>query len=82
MSSDNLHVINYSFLPTPEVKKKKRIANCFFLFRQEMMKERPHRMTMSDYSKQVSEMWEGLSDDQKNVWKKKYELNREAANEI
>ncbi|PKC09807.1 hypothetical protein RhiirA5_498964 [Rhizophagus irregularis] len=76
---NNLYVVHHSFLSPKKstTKRKKRSANCFLLFRQEMMKERPYKMKMSNYSKRVSEMWQNLSEDEKIEWKRRYELNRE-----
>jgi len=37
---------------------------------------------MSNYSKRVSEMWQNLPEDKKIEWKRRYELNRESANEL
>src|SRR5690349_260161 len=76
---DEIRVIQHSFLPntSSDKKSRRRPANCFFLFRQEMMKERPPKITMTDYSKRVSEMWQNLSEDEKTVWKRKYEINRD-----
>ncbi|GET61752.1 uncharacterized protein OCT59_012888 [Rhizophagus irregularis] len=77
---NNLYVVHHSFLSPKKstTKRKKRSANCFLLFRQEMMKERPYKMKMSNYSKRVSEMWQNLSEDEKIEWKRRYELNRES----
>lgn len=74
---DNLHLVYHSVLSTPE--KKKRTANCFLLFRKEMMNYRPSNITMIQYSKLVSEMWQNLSEDEKIDWKKKYEINRDCS---
>jgi len=79
---DNLHVVLHSFLSKLTSIKKKRLANCFLLFRREMMKDRPYRMKMSNYSKRVSEMWQNLPEDKKIEWKRRYELNRESVNEL
>jgi hypothetical protein len=80
---NNLHVVHHSFHSPRKSSsiKKKRSANCFLLFRKEMMKERPYKMRMSNYSKRVSEMWQNLSEGEKIEWKRRYELNRESANE-
>src|SRR3954452_14555398 len=75
---NNLHVHHY--VPSPE--KKRRIANCFFLFRKEMMNHRTNNITMIEYSKLVSEMWQNLSEDEKIDWKKKYEINRDCSSNI
>src|SRR3954452_22658024 len=76
---NNLHVHQY-VLSTPG--KKRRTANCFFLFRKEMMNRRPNNIMMSEYSKLVSEMWQNLSEDEKVDWKKKYEINRDCSPNI
>src|SRR5688572_29901769 len=72
---NTLRVVQRTAIPTTE--KKKRVPNCFILFRQEKMKERPHNITMVEYSKLVGAMWHKLSQDEKDDWKRRYEIHRD-----
>jgi len=82
LAGDNLQVVYHSSLlkTSASIKKRgtKRPANCFILFRQEMMKkERPHKMTMTEYSKRVAGLWQNLSEGEKIKWRRQYEINRD-----
>src|SRR5436190_23142521 len=69
-----LRVVEHSAMPT---EKKKRIPNCFILYRKEMMNNRPHNITMVEYSKIVGKKWNKLPQKEKNAWKKRYEIYRD-----
>src|ERR1043166_2831506 len=67
MMSDNSHVIRR--------ERKKRKANCFILYRTELLKHRPENIRMTDFSRVVSVMWKCLDDDRKDIYRRKYEIN-------
>ncbi|RIA82408.1 hypothetical protein C1645_835391 [Glomus cerebriforme] len=80
MSDNDLYVIQHTFqseTPPPPSNEKKRSPTCFILFRQEMLKEKPPKMTMAQYSKLVSEKWQNLSEAERIRWKRLYEINRD-----
>ncbi len=56
---------------------KKREPNMFISFRNEMVKFKPYNIPMKIYSKQVSELWKGLSKDEKTKLQRIYQINRD-----
>ena len=65
--SDNLHAVR---------RERKRNANCFILYRTELLKHRPENIKMTDFSKVAAAMWRSLCDDQKAAYRRKYEMNK------
>ncbi|CAG8536694.1 687_t:CDS:1 [Funneliformis mosseae] len=76
----DLRVIQWSSQP----KVKKRTSNPFLLFRNELKKYLSviRNMQMTEVSKIASERWESLSEDDKAYWQRKYEINRDATDEV
>ncbi|CAG8591258.1 3066_t:CDS:1 [Funneliformis mosseae] len=66
----------YTYQPGKPVKEK-RHPNMFFLYRKDMMRYRPYNISMSEFSKTVSEKWKELSEDQKIRWQRKYHERRD-----
>ncbi|CAI2167381.1 5194_t:CDS:2 [Funneliformis geosporum] len=62
---------------TLEKKNRKREPNMFISYRKERMKGRPHNITMTEFSKIVSEEWKKLSEEEKAKWQRKYHINRD-----
>src|ERR1051325_547511 len=73
--SDNLRLIQYNFPKISE--KKKRKANPFFLFRNNMKETAPNNIKMTELSKIASDSWKKLSEEEKTRWKRSYEINRD-----
>lgn len=68
----------HSFLPESSTsKKKKRRANAFLLFRNAKMKDRPHKITMTDYSRILADEWKRLDEKERTYWKMQYEISRD-----
>ena len=75
---NNLCVFQYSF-QTDSFKagKKKRESNAFFLFRNEMREKAPKNIKMTELNKLASKKWKKMSEDEKTIWKRRYEINRD-----
>ncbi|CAI2181475.1 20141_t:CDS:1 [Funneliformis geosporum] len=56
---------------------KRRSPNMFILYRKEMMKYRPKNIKMTEFSKIVSRKWHNLSEYEKNIWQRRYHINRD-----
>ncbi|CAI2188487.1 8139_t:CDS:2 [Funneliformis geosporum] len=78
--NDNLIIIPF---PTPETSenqnkiRKKREPNIFITYRNEMMKKKPLNMTMTEYSKLVSDWWRKIPEYEKAKRKRQYQINRD-----
>ncbi|CAG8667303.1 2063_t:CDS:1 [Funneliformis caledonium] len=56
---------------------KKREPNMFITYRNERMKDRPPNITMTEFSKIVSEDWKKLSEEGKVKLQRKYQIIRD-----
>src|SRR5687767_15526400 len=56
--------------------RRKRKANCFIIYRTELLKHRPKNIKMTDFSKVVSALWKTLDDQRKETYRRKYEVNK------
>jgi hypothetical protein len=81
--NNNLCVFQYSFQSDSfNTGKKKRESNAFFLFRSEMREKAPKNIKMTELSKIASNEWKNLSEDEKTIWKRRYEINRDLQTNI
>jgi hypothetical protein len=76
----SLHIIPYNALTNKRREsnepRRPREPNGFILFRSHL--QRPKNMPMREFSKEASESWKKLSDDEKAKWQKQYHINRDA----
>ncbi|CAG8710985.1 15394_t:CDS:1 [Funneliformis caledonium] len=56
---------------------RRRKPNYFIIYRTEMMKYKPEKMTMPDYSKLVSKWWRNMSKEDKAARKRSYQIIRD-----
>ncbi|RIA83550.1 hypothetical protein C1645_860760 [Glomus cerebriforme] len=71
-----MFVFQYSEKP----EKKKKTSNPFFLFRDNMRKDEPVNIKMTELNHKASIKWKSMSDDEKAPWRKLYEINRDTTN--
>ena len=58
-----------------QTSHKKRAPNCFLFYRKEMIQYKQKNITMSEYSKIISIMWDNLPEEKKFSYKRRAELN-------
>jgi len=58
-------------------KRKPRKPNIFIIYRKNMMKCKPYKMSMTDYSKLVSKWWKDLPKEEKAKMLKEYHIDRD-----
>ncbi|PKY40232.1 hypothetical protein RhiirA4_453557 [Rhizophagus irregularis] len=65
------------------IEKSKRKAGVFIFYRNEMLKEYgPIRIQMTAFSKMMSEKWNSLSENEKELWRQKHALSQYPAEQI
>lgn len=81
-NSNELYVISCTSNKKKSSLKKKKPKNIFFLYRDEMMHLRPHRMPMCDYNRIIRDKWNELPDKEKNRYRLIYEINRDVTEDV
>jgi hypothetical protein len=70
----------FQYFPSETLKvleKRKRESNPFFLFRNDLKERAPKNIKMTELSKMASDSWKNLSEEDKAMWKRRYEINRD-----
>ncbi|CAI2171557.1 1828_t:CDS:1 [Funneliformis geosporum] len=79
--SDELQIFHYTFNTFNEDNEnrqpKRRLPNMFISYRKEMMKHKPSKMPMGEYSRLVSKWWKQLSESDKSKWQRRYHISRD-----
>jgi hypothetical protein len=73
-------ITRISVFPSETLKvleKRKRDSNPFFLFRNDLKERAPKNIKMTELSKMASDSWKNLSEEDKAMWKRRYEINRD-----
>ena len=72
----SIHIIQYKHETSRISRIKKKSPNCYILFRKDELMNRTHKMTKVEFDKQSSAKWKAMSEDEKNQYKARYEINR------
>src|SRR3954453_8763064 len=74
---DKHHLRVFQYSKSKILERKKRESNPFFLFRNDMKEKAPKNIKMTELSKMASDSWKLLPEEDKAIWKRRYEINRD-----